>query len=241
MKAYYYIRVSGRGQLDGDGPDRQRDAIRAFCEQHKIEFGGEFFEQAVSGAREGMDRPQFAELISTISTHEASGLDPIKVIVVERMDRLARDLMVSEMLLRECRMRGIKVFSADQGMLIDMATDGADPTRKLIRQIIGALAEWEKNMLVKKLRSARERKKRITGEQVEGKRAYGFFPGEAHTLRVMKTLRASNLTLQRVADMLNDQQLHNRKGQPWTAPQIYSILNNNQRKETSCEAHTLNT
>lgn len=239
MKAYYYIRVSGKSQVEGDGPDRQRDVIRAFCEQHNLPFAGEFFEQGVSGTREGMDRPQFAEMIQTIDSHTASDLDPVKVIVVERMDRLARDLMVSEMLLRECRARGIKVFSADQGLLVDMATDGADPTRKLIRQIIGALAEWEKSMLVKKLRAARDRKKRINGK-CEGAKPYGALPGEAHILRMLKTLRSSGLTFQAVCNMLNDQQLHTRSGKPWTPNAIHSILKH-QPKEEQCVAPTLNT
>jgi len=36
------------------------------------------------------------------------------------MDRLARCLMTQEFLLAECRKRGLKVYSADQGQLIDM-------------------------------------------------------------------------------------------------------------------------
>jgi len=53
--------------------------------------------------------------------------------------------MTQEFLLAECRKRGLKVYSADQGQLIDMAENGGDPTRVLIRQILGALAQWEKN------------------------------------------------------------------------------------------------
>lgn len=239
MRAYWYIRVSGKGQVDGDGPDRQREAIKVFCEQHGLVFAGEFFEAGVSGTKEGMDRPQFAEMIETVDARNQQGLTPIRVIVVERMDRLARDLMVSEMLLRECRTRGIKVYSVDQGQLIDMATDAGDPTRKLIRQILGALAEWEKSALVKKLHSARQRVKAQTG-RCEGIKPYGTFPGEIHTLRVMKTLRASHLTFDRIAIMLNEQGLYTRSKKPWTRAAVFSVLKNNQQKEKTCAEHTHN-
>jgi hypothetical protein len=43
------------------------------------------------------------------------------------------------------------------------------PTAKLIRQILGAVSEFEKAMVVAKLRGARERKRR-TGVKVEGRK-----------------------------------------------------------------------
>lgn len=213
--------MSGKGQLDGDGPKRQRDAIKIFCETHSLNFLREFFEQGVSGTKEGMDRPAFGEMIETIDSH--SGL--VKVIVVERLDRLARDLMVSEMLLRECRSRGIKVFAVDQGALIDMATNGDDPTRKLIRQLLGALAEWEKSMLVKKLGAARARIRKAKGK-CEGIKSYGELPGEIHTLRVMRSLRESNIAYHVVAAMLNEQHLFNRSNNPWTKFSVFQTLKN---------------
>src|SRR5204863_235004 len=105
--------------------------------------------------------------------------------VVERLDRLARDLMVSEFLLKELRIRGIKVFATDQGALIDMANNEGDPTRKLIRQIIAALSEWEKSQLVLKLRVARERKRKQTG-RCEGPLPYGSITAERIILDTIK-------------------------------------------------------
>lgn len=235
-KVYWYIRVSGKSQIEGDGPERQRESIKAFCAAHRLEFAGEFFEAGVSGTKEGMDRPKFAELIETHDAHA----NPVKIIVVERLDRLARDLMISEMILSECRKRGIKVYAVDQGALIDMATDGDDPTRVLIRQFFGALAQWEKSMLVKKLATARARIRKAKGK-CEGIAAYGEMPGEIHTLTVMKNLKESGMRMDIVATMLNEQQLFNRSGNPWNRKSIFSVLKNNKRKEKLCEAHTLNT
>lgn len=232
-KVYWYIRVSGKSQIEGDGPDRQRDSIKAFCAAHNLEFAGEFFEAGISGTKEGMDRPKFAELIETHDANE----NPVKVIVVERLDRLARDLMISEMILSECRKRKIKVFAVDQGALIDMATDGDDPTRILIRQVLGALSQWEKSMLVKKLATARARIRKEKGK-CEGIAAYGELPGENHTLAVMKNLKLSGMRMDIIAAMLNEQHLFNRSGNPWNRKSIFSVLKNNKRKEKLCEAHT---
>jgi DNA invertase Pin-like site-specific DNA recombinase len=235
MKAYWYIRVSGKSQIEGDGPERQREAIKAFCDKYGLEFAGEFFEAGVTGTKEGMDRPKFAELIETHDAHER----PVKIIVVERLDRLARDLMISEMILAECRKRKIKIYAVDQGALIDMATDGDDPTRILIRQFMGALAQWEKSMLVKKLAIARARIRKSKGK-CEGVASYGELPGEIHTLNVMKNLKHSGLRMDIIATMLNEQHLFNRSGNPWNRKSIFSVLKNNKRKEQLCGALTPN-
>jgi DNA invertase Pin-like site-specific DNA recombinase len=201
MNVFTYIRVSGKSQLDGDGPERQRDAITRFSLAHDLHSCGEFFEQ-VSGTVDGVDRPQFAEMLSYINARRDCKSE-IKAVVVERMDRLARDLMVSEVLLAELRKRGVKVFSVDQGQLIDMASDDGDPTRALIRQIMGALAQWEKSQLVKKLKLARDRKKEKTG-RCGGMHPYGARPGEKQILQFVSSMAGQGLIPRQIADCLNE-------------------------------------
>ena len=46
------------------------------------------------------------------------------------------------------------------------------PTSKLIRQILGAVSEFDKAMVVAKLKGARDRKRAITGEKVEGRKSH---------------------------------------------------------------------
>jgi len=218
LNVFIYTRVSGKSQVEGDGFERQRAAAESFCKQHGLESMGIFKEDGVSGTVEGFDRPAFREMIARIKF-----LGEIGAIVVERMDRLARDLMVSEVLLAECRKLGIKVFSADQGALIDMAADGADPTRTLIRQIMGALAQWEKSMLVNKLRVARQRTKEKSG-RCEGQKPFGAKPGEAANLLLMKEWADTGITCLNMASMLNAAGEKNRLGNDWTSDAIKGIL-----------------
>lgn len=228
MNVIGYIRVSSKGQMEGDGPARQSDAIQKFCEAHNITLTNTFTEEGVSGTVEGMDREAFSNMVSWIERNN-DGFTPddcrfIGAVVVERLDRLARDLMVSEILLKELRTRGIKVFAADQGALIDMANNEGDPTRKLIRQIIGALAEWEKSQLVLKLRIARERKKR-QGFRMCGEVPYGKTVTERTIIGLMKQWRAQAFTLDRIAQLLNDGDFRTRKGGKWSKSRVSSVYN----------------
>lgn len=222
MNTFAYIRVSGKGQVDGDGYDRQAEKINAFCNLHNLDSYGVHYEAAVSGTVEAMSRPAFLKMLEQIDASNKTE-HPIQAIVVERMDRLARDLMVSEFLLRECRERGIKVFSADQGQLLDMASNDVDPTRILIRQLMAALAQWEKSMLVMKLRIARDHK-RETGARVEGVKPYGTMPGEASILELAYNLYQSGSGPSRVADYLNQGGFKTRGGKPWDRKTAYHIL-----------------
>jgi DNA invertase Pin-like site-specific DNA recombinase len=219
MNIVSYIRVSGKSQIEGNGPERQRDSIAAFCLTHKLVQLGEFFEKGVSGIVEGLDRPAFSEMLEFIGDQKGE----VQAIVVERLDRLSRDLMVGEILLSECRKRGIKVFAADQGQLIDMAENGGDPTRVLIRQIMGALAQWEKTMLVQKLAKARARVKAKTG-RCGGVHPYGSFPGEAQLIKWAELSREPGQTLQQLADSLNSAGFTTRNGKQWKRQNVHNIL-----------------
>jgi len=219
---FAYLRVSGKGQVDGDGPNRQRDSIAAFCEG-KFQILGEKFEPGVSGSVDAMERPAFSELIEEIECRRINGFD-VEGIVVERADRLARDLMVSELLLRECRTRNIKVFSADRGEAIDLASDSSDPTQTLVRQILSALSQWEKTQVVLKLRKARERQRRING-RCEGRKPFGTKPREKIILDFLNRINGlvPDLTDAARARMLNDAGLVTESGRGWTRQEIWRI------------------
>ena len=64
------------------------------------------------------------------------------------------------------RARGIDLIAADSPSSFLDDT----PTARLIRQVLGAVSEFEKAMLVAKLRGARDRKRR-TGVKVEGRKS----------------------------------------------------------------------
>lgn len=217
-----YLRVSGAGQVEGDGLVRQDKSVTDFCKEHGLHLLKSFREEGVTGTLEAMDRPEFAKLVEYADSLRGTG-GAVGAIVVERMDRLARDLMVSEFLLAECRKRGLKVFSVDQGTLIDMADDKCDPTRVLIRQIMGALAQWEKSVIVAKLRKARERKKIETG-RCEGNKPYGTLRNERTILTVLLDFARDGWSARQIAEYLNSAGFSNRAGRPWTRSYVTNLV-----------------
>jgi DNA invertase Pin-like site-specific DNA recombinase len=132
-QAASYLRVSGKGQVEGDGFARQRAAIAKHAASAGLELVAEFVDEGVSGTTEFADREGLAELLDRIDSNG------VRVVIVERADRLARDLIVSELILAEFRRRGVEVISAEGG--VDL-TSQADPTTVLIRQVLAAVGEF---------------------------------------------------------------------------------------------------
>jgi len=223
MKVFGYLRVSGKSQVDGDGPERQREAISRFCSGFSLGEPTFFSEEAVSGTVEALDRPAFSAMIDSIERLRRGNPEAAACIVVERQDRLARDLVVQELLLLECARMKILVYSADQASLSDMASSDIDPTRKMLRQILGVVAEWEKSVIVRKLRAARDRKRAKTG-RCEGPLPYGATPEEKSTRDILVTLRKAGRSFGGIAKEANQMGLKTRKGSYWTRGSVYQAV-----------------
>ncbi len=219
-KAFSYLRVSGKGQIDGDGFPRQRDAVARYAKRHQFDVIQEFRDEGVSGTKDAFDRPGLTDLLVAI---KANG---VRTILVERADRLARDLMVGEIILAECRKIGVKVISTECGT--ELTVEDNDPTRKLIRQVLGAISEWEKSIIVQKLRAARIRIRRTSG-RCEGRKPYGFDDQEKTVLVRITDLKQSGNTLAEIADILNAEGVQPRaaktgKASKWHPTTIQRIL-----------------
>ena len=154
--AIAYLRTSSAANVgaDKDSDRRQREAIASFAKRAGYELVTEFYDAAVSGADAIDSRPGFAAMLERI---EGNG---VRTIIVETASRFARDLMVQEVGHAKLRERGIDLVAADNpGSFIDDT-----PTAKLVRQVLGAISEFDKAMTVAKLRGARERKRREVGK-----------------------------------------------------------------------------
>lgn len=212
MKTFAYLRVSGKSQVDGDGFDRQLLACQAYAAANGLEIVETFREQGISGTKELEDRPALSELFAAL---EENG---VKTILVERLDRLARDLMVQETIIADAQKSGYTLISAAEPDLCS-----TDPSRVLVRQIFGAIAQYEKAMIVLKLRGARNRKKAKTGS-CEGRKPFGHYPDEAGTLTRMLYLRSINEGTTAITATLNREGLLTRARSPWHEATVRKIL-----------------
>lgn len=194
-KAVSYLRVSGVGQVDGDGFPRQRAAIARRARSLGAEVVDEFADEGVSGALPLAERPGLAALLARVLGNG------VRLVLVEKADRLARDLVEGELILREFRRAGVRVVEAEGGQDLTAGDDG-NPTAKLIRQVLGAVAEFEKSALVGKLRAARARVRCEEG-RCEGVKPYGTLPGEGEVLETVRRLRRGRRGFAAIADALN--------------------------------------
>jgi DNA invertase Pin-like site-specific DNA recombinase len=142
----------------------------------------------------------------------------VRVVIIEKLDRLARDLMVQETIIGDFRKRGIELVSVAEP---DLCSD--DPSRKLVRQIFGAISEYEKAMIVLKLRGARQRQKARTG-RCEGMKAYGEGRAEKTVVRRILELRAGGMALDKIADTLNVENLKPKYGAKWYGSSVRNVL-----------------
>lgn len=216
MKAYGYIRVSGVGQINGDGFTRQEKSIKDHARNNGIEVVKIFKEEGVSGTI--CNRPALAQLLVAL---EQNG-EGIESVIIERLDRLARDLMVQETIIDSMRKIGVKLLSATDGD--DLLTE--DPTRTLVRRVLGSIAEYDKQMTVQKLRVARERKRARDGK-CEGRKSYSELAPEL--MAEIKRLRrkpkgGKRLSLAKTVSSLNDSGFTSATGKPFTVTILKNII-----------------
>ena len=158
-QAIGYIRTSSAANVgeDKDSERRQRLAI----ERAGYEVVAWFYDAAVSGADPIETRPGFTAALARIAGNG------VRTIIVETANRFARDLMVQEVGFAMLKGLGIALIAADSPA--SFLDDG--PTSTLIRQILGAVAQFDKAMTVAKLKGARDRARRERGK-CEGRKSY---------------------------------------------------------------------
>ena len=162
--AFAYLRTgsAANGGPDKDSEHRQREAIQAFAKRADYAIEGEFYDAAVSGGDSIEARPGFAEMLQAIAGNG------VRTIIVETANLFARDLVIQEVGFARLKELGIELIAADSPNAF--VSDGS--TSKLIRQVLGAVAEFDKATIVAKLLQARQRKRRATGKKVEGRKSH---------------------------------------------------------------------
>ncbi len=150
---------------------------------------------------------------------QMSEVDGITTVIIERMDRLARKLLVQESIIIDFQRKGFKLISALEP---DLMSD--DPSREAMRQMMGVFAQYEKAMLVAKLRASRERIKAITGK-CEGRKGYNDTEEGKIVLTRIRALRRKRpnykrRTWQQVADTLNGEGIRTIDGHTWSLQRV---------------------
>lgn len=219
IKAYGYVRVSGKAQIDGYGFDRQEETISSYAEKAGYEIVQFFREEAVSGTAGEADRPAFQDMMAEILRNG------VRTVIIEGLDRLAREYRIQETLLIYLASKNVDLISARTEENVTEAVQ-TDPMRKALVQIQGIFAELEKSLLVKKLRNAREKAKAERGK-CEGRKGYDEAMPEVideikHLRRKRKGVK--QMTYIEVAEALNSKGYKTMTGKPFTGQAVQNIL-----------------
>ena len=143
QRAALYARVSTRRQEQEATIESQLDRLLGYAQQHGYELPHElqFVDQAVSGkqlARPGLDRLRDAAAAGVVTT-----------LLCLSPDRLARNLGAQQVVLDELRRAAVTVIFLDQPSL------GDTPQAKLLLDIQGAFAEYERVLISDRMRRGR--------------------------------------------------------------------------------------
>jgi DNA invertase Pin-like site-specific DNA recombinase len=220
-KVVGYLRVSTTEQVEGFGLDVQRKAIEEYCRKRRLRLVDVLSDEGQSGSN-GLDRRVgLAEALALVERGDVKG------IVVYRLDRLARDLLLQETVMGRMRSAGAVVLS-----VTEPDVDSDDATRVLVRQVLGAISQYERAVIKGRMMAGKAAKV-ATGGYGGGRPAFGKVAkdkslvddvDERQTIELIRRLRDKGLSLRQIAEHLEQAGLHSKSGQHWFPTQVKRVL-----------------
>lgn len=138
-RTFGYGRVS---TTDQTADNQHRELAQAGFPVHARRW----FTDTISGKVPAMQRPEFAKLLDRIEEGDS--------LVVAKLDRLGRDSIDVEQTLRHLEERGVSVIVLQLGK-----TDLTSSTGRLIRKVLGAVADMERDLLIERTQAGLARAK----------------------------------------------------------------------------------
>jgi DNA invertase Pin-like site-specific DNA recombinase len=220
-KCVIYTRFSPRRNADECTSAVQQESIcREWAAENGLEVKAVFSDLAVSGNK--WPREGLSNALSSLSRGDT--------LLVWKLDRIARDVWISEMVHHVASRRRAEVRSVDDG---DVHVSG--PAGKLLRRLLAWAAEFEREQISARTRIMQRRKQR-SGRKVGRFPPYGYKfggpdgkdlvqdPREQPALEAIRWLADRGLTPYKIArrmDMLHPELA---RGKEWGATTIKTIL-----------------
>jgi DNA invertase Pin-like site-specific DNA recombinase len=198
---------------DKDSEARQRKAIEGYAKGAGFVVTDWYYDKAVRGSDAVTERPGFAAMLERIAGNG------VRTIIVESPDRFARDLAVQLAGHDHLRKLGVALTAPD------FFTEDT-PTAVLVRQVLGAIAQFDKAATVAKLKAARDRKL-AAGEKCGGRKSYA--ERDPAMVALARQLRRPDperrpVALRKVAAALAERGYRGPSGEPYAAAAVASML-----------------
>jgi len=164
----------GRVSTEHQSEAQQRSQLQAAgCAQ--------VFTETISSGRQ--DRPQLAAVLAQ--------LQPGDTLVISKLDRLARSLQELLAIAADLESRQVHLH------VLDQAIDTSTPTGRLLFQILGSVAEFERSLAIERTRASVAHR-RASGGDLGGRRK-SYTPAQQ---QLGQRLRAEGQTISQVAAAL---------------------------------------
>jgi DNA invertase Pin-like site-specific DNA recombinase len=217
--AAVYLRVSTEEQSKHWGVQAQLSSCKKYCRENKLAIPA-VYTDIISGGTS--NRPGFQQML--IDAKQKS----FSMIVVAKLDRLARDLYLQIGTIEVLRGHGVGVVSVAEPL-----GAGDEASNTLIRNIFGSFGQYEKDKIKGRLRGGALAKAR-EGKYAGGRPPYGYMTSSKKTLipdvakidviRKVFSLNSRKYSLSEIADELNGQGWVTTTGKPWRKQAVDRIL-----------------
>ena len=226
-RAALYARVSTRRQEQEATIESQLDQLLQYAREHELEITQEhrFIDQAVSGKR--LARPGLDQL------RDAVVAGKFEVVLCLSPDRLARNLGAQQVVMDELERYQVKVIFLNQPQREE------SPQGKLMLEIQGAFAEYERTLICERMRRGRLYRLR-QGQSVSNLAPFGYryqppdrthantwvvIEAEAALVRqIYQEYTTQQISLTQLAHRLNDQHVPGPHGRQWSEVALGRIL-----------------
>ncbi len=221
MKAVGYIRVSTEEQArEGVSLDNQRKRIEAFCVAKDWTLGRIYADEGISGS--SLKREGVQELISDCKRCV------FDVVVIYKLDRLTRSVKDLGTLIETFDKSDVAISSVSDNF------DTTTANGKLVLNILGSVAQWERDIISERTRDALAHKR--DEREIYSPLPLGFEAGagghlienekELAIVKQIRVLHKRGLSYQKIADRLNKSGLTTKHGRIWRKGTIYKIIQN---------------
>jgi site-specific DNA recombinase len=226
-RAALYARVSTRKQEQEATIESQMDQLLQYARGHEFDLPPErqFVDQAVSGKR--LARPGLDRLRDAVAGGE------FEVLLCLSPDRLARNLGAQQVVLAELERYDIQV------VFLNQPRQSEDPHSRLLLEIQGAFAEYERTLISERMRRGRLYRLR-QGQSVTNLAPYGYqyqaagrqqsnawlvLPEEAALVRqIFVEYTSEQISLSQIAHRLNTQNIPAPRGGLWQHATLQRLL-----------------
>jgi DNA invertase Pin-like site-specific DNA recombinase len=140
--------IYGRVSTDKQPVQNQLEELREVSRRNGWEVVEEYLDKGLSGSLGRNGRPSFDRLLKDVNRKKFDG------ILVWSIDRLGRSLQDLVSFLNDVQSKNIDLYIHQQGL------DTSTPTGKMMFQMCGVFAEFERNIIRERVKSGMENAKK---------------------------------------------------------------------------------